>query len=99
MPINLVWLNMNRRDTRQQPVQAYRPANRANKKLHPKGYIMVCTQFSNVCTFHKMYIAICALNVSYTALNIQVCALYIHVCMIQNAYIKLDKSINMYIHV
>jgi hypothetical protein len=43
------------------------------KKLHPKGYIIVCTRSSNVCTFHEMYVAICALNKSYTALNMQVC--------------------------
>ncbi len=31
MLIKLVCLNLNRRDTRQQPVLAYRPAGRANK--------------------------------------------------------------------
>ncbi len=81
MPIKLVCLNLNRRDTRQQPVPAY------IKKLDPKGYINVRALFSDVFTFHEMYVAISTLNLSYTTLNIQVCTLYVHVYMIQNAYI------------
>ncbi len=36
MPIKLVCLNLNRHDTRQQPVPAYRPASRVNKKAAAK---------------------------------------------------------------
>jgi hypothetical protein len=61
--------------------------NRWIKKLDPKGYINVRTRFSNVCTFHEMYVALCTLNMSYTTHNTQVCTLYVHVYMIQNAYI------------
>jgi hypothetical protein len=57
----------------QQPVPAYRPARRAKQKLKPKGYIGVCTQFYDVCTFHKMYVAICTRNISCTYLDIHVC--------------------------
>ncbi len=43
------------------------------KKLHPKGYISVrtqfnsvCPKFNGVCTFYKMCVAFCTLNISYT---------------------------------
>ena len=36
MPIKIVCLNLNRSDTRQQPVPAYRPAGRANRKAAAK---------------------------------------------------------------
>jgi hypothetical protein len=56
MLIKLVCLNLNRHDTLQQPVPAYKPASLANEKLQPKGYISVHTQFNNVCTFYEMYV-------------------------------------------
>ncbi len=67
MLIKLVFLNLNR--LRQQPVPAYRPACQANKKAAAKGYISVCTQFNNVCTFHELYVDICTGNIYYTNLS------------------------------
>jgi hypothetical protein len=59
-------LNLNRHDTRwQQPVPAYRPASLANQAAEKKN-IGVRTQFNNVSTFYKMYVAFCTVNVSYT---------------------------------
>ncbi len=83
MPITLVCLNLNRRDTWQQPDPAYRPASRANKKAGLKGYISVRTLFNNVCTLYEMYVAICTKNISFTYLDIHVCKQEIgnrHVC-------------------
>jgi hypothetical protein len=73
MPIKLVCLNLNRRDTWQQSDPAYRPASRANKKAGPKGYISVCTLFNNVCTLYVMYVAICTQNIICTYVDIHVC--------------------------
>ncbi len=98
IPIKLVCLNLIRHDTRQQPVPACRPANRANKKLHPvrtrfsnvrTRFSSVRTRFSNVCTFHEMYEASCALNMSSITINIHVCTLYLHVYIIKNEYVNL----------
>ncbi len=50
-------------------------------------YDVVRTRFSNVCTFHEMYVAICTLSMSYTALNIHVCTFYVHVYVIQSLYV------------
>ncbi len=89
MPIKLVCLNLNRRDTRQQPVQAYRPASQVNQKAAAKA-VYQCTypvQWGlyiswNVCshlyTEHELH------NTQHTCLYIR---WYIHVYMIQNTYI------------
>ena len=90
MQIKLVCLNLNRRDTWQQPGPAYRPASRANQKAEPKGYISICTPFNNVCTFHEMYVALCTQNISCTYLDIQVCKQEIgnrHVCTCMYMYV------------
>jgi hypothetical protein len=77
LSIKLVCLNLNRRDTRQQPDSdpAYRQASRANKKAGPKGYISVHTLFNNVCTLYVIYVAICTQNISctYVYIMIRVC--------------------------
>jgi hypothetical protein len=43
------------------------------KKLHLKGYISVRTTFTSVCTFDKLYVATCTLNISCTYFDIHVC--------------------------
>ena len=97
MPIKLVCLNLNRHETRQQPVPAYRPASRTNQKAAAKGiYSSVRTQFNHVCTFHEMYVAICTLNISYTKLAYT--GLYIEcTCLYDSKRVYL--CIYMYIHV
>ena len=50
IPIKLVCLNLNRRDTRQQPVPASRPASRANQKAGSKR-IYQCTYPVQQCLY------------------------------------------------
>ena len=57
------------------------------KKLKPKEYISVHTQFNNVCTSQVINIAICTLHISCTELHVQVCTWYVHVYEIQNWFI------------
>jgi hypothetical protein len=73
MLIKLVCLNLTRCDTWQQPDPAYRPASRAKKKRQLKGYISVHTAFNSVCTFNKLYVATCTLNIN--------CTYHVHTCM------------------
>ena len=97
MPIKLVCLNLNRRETRQQPVPAYRPASRANKKAAAKRiYSSVRTQFNDVCTVHEMHVAICTQNISNTKLEDT--GLYI-VCTCLYDSKRVYLWIYMYIHV
>ncbi len=65
------------------------------KKLQPKGYISVRTQFNDVCTFYEMYVADCTLNISYT--NPWYTGLYI-VCTCLYDSKRVYKCIYMYIH-
>ena len=99
MPIKLVSLNLNRHDTRQQPVPAYsdRPASQKNKKAAAKRmYSSVRTQFNDVCTVHEMYVAICTRNIRYTKLAYT--GLYI-VCTCLYDSKHVHNTINRYIHV
>ena len=97
MPIKLVCLNLNRRETRQQPVPAYRPASRANQKAAAKRMIYQCTYpvqqclyiSWNVCsrlyTEHKLH------STWYTGLYIE--------CTCLHDSKLVYNSMNMYIHV
>ena len=99
MPIKLVCLNLNRRETRQQPVPAYRdrPASQKNKKAAAKRmYISVRTQFNDVCTVHEMYVAICTRNISCTKLAYT--GLYI-VCTCSYDSKRVYTCLYWYIHV
>ena len=103
MPIKLVCLNLNRCDTRQQPVPANRPASRANQKAAAER-IYQCTYTVERCmyTVHRclynswnvcshLYTEHCLHKHVYTCLYIVCTCLYDAklVC----------KCINMYIHV
>jgi hypothetical protein len=74
MLIKLVCLNLNRRHGHQADSDSEAshgpramptgdwPAAGRKKKLQPIGYINVRTLFSNVCTFHEVYIAVCTVH-------------------------------------
>ena len=97
MLIKLLYLNLNGRDTRQQPVPAYRPASRANQKAAAKRMIYQCTYpvqqclyiSWNVCsrlyTEHKLH------STWYTGLYIE--------CTCLHDSKLVYNSMNMYIHV
>ena len=51
MLIKLLYLNLNGRNTRQQPVPAYRPASRANQKAAAKRMIYQCTYPVQQCLY------------------------------------------------
>jgi hypothetical protein len=64
------------------PLHTGQPAGQI-KNLQIKGYIRVHTTFNSVCTFNKLYIVTCTLNISCTYLDIHVCKQEIgnrHVC-------------------
>jgi hypothetical protein len=96
MLIKLVCLNLNRRDTRQQPVPAYRSANRANKKAaseriyHCVYPVQQCLYISwnvcsHLCTDHELH------STQYAGCYIVLTCLYDSK--------RVHNSINMYIHV
>ncbi len=79
------------------------------KKLHLRGYISVRTTFSSVCTFDKLYVTICTLNISCSYFDIHACkhklgnrhvctCLYI-VCTCLHKLKHICTCINMYIQV
>ncbi len=96
MLIKLVCLNLNRRDTRQQPVPAYSPANRADRKAASKRIyhcvyrVQQCVYISwnvcsHLCTEHELH------STQHTGLYIA------HTCFYD--WKRVHNSINMYIHV
>ncbi len=98
MPSKLVCLNLNRLQAAANPsLQASLPAWRI-KKLQPKGYIIVRTQFNNVCTFHELYVNICTRNPGIYYTNLSCTGLYIVcTCLYDSKHVY--TCIYMYRHV
>jgi len=99
MPIKLVCLNLNRCDTRQQPVPANRPASRTNKKAAAER-IYQCTYTVERCmyTVHRcLYNSwnVCSHLYTEHCLYVQVCTLYVHVCMMQTLYVNVQTCTYM----
>ena len=95
MPIKLVCLNLNRRDTWQQPlaVPAYRPASRANQKAAPKR-IHQCTYTFQWC----LYISWNVCSHLYTVHQLDMHTMYRFVNGMY-MFIWVKTCIYLYIHV
>ena len=106
IPIKLVCLNLIGHDTGQQPVPAYRPANRANKKAAASCTYQVqqCTYPVQQCTYPVQQCLYISWNVwgelctQHELHNNQCTRLYtVRTCLYNPKWVR--KPINVYIHV
>ena len=99
MPIKLVCLNLNRCDTRQQPVPANRPASQANQKaaaerIYQCTYTVELGMYTVHCCLYNSW-NVCSHLYTEHCLYIHVCTLYVHVCMMQTLYVNVQTCTYM----